>query len=425
MSRDVRTMLEDAAVDGAPLDVDDLRRRGRGIGRRRAALRATVAAVALVAGTVVTTTVVGDGAPRDVAVDPAPSGIDAALLEAHELGVPIVVDRVLLGAGEDPVALDQRTAPFTGSIAGAHDGSRALYSTNADPSGRETEESVAVAVREVDLQTGAERMVVDGALGAALRPDGAIATVAGGPWVVGEANYEGDLVVLQDGVREAWSDEPASWRARAWVDGRLVAERSHLGDGGSVDLAVVVFDAPGQPRTIGREGLNQLVDVDPEGRWALLRHESADRPPEGVPGSLHLVDLTTGEVVDEWRADHGWVVPEGAWRHGRAVVPLARAATDPGGPSTDLEVIELEVTAEGFGAVRVLDPGIAADDDMTVARVEDVAPTPDGGVLLAVGRMREGEGGSGMPPEHADVDLRHCTDTCRSLTTAQEIRILP
>ena len=58
--------------------------------------------------TVVTTTVVGDGAHREVAVDPAPSGIDAALLEAHELGVPIVVDRVLLGVGEDPVALDQR-----------------------------------------------------------------------------------------------------------------------------------------------------------------------------------------------------------------------------------------------------------------------------------------------------------------------------
>lgn len=423
MSRDVRTMLEDAAVDGAPLDVDDLRRRGRGIGRRRIALRATAAAVVLVAGTVVTTTVVGDAGPRDVAVDPAPASLDAGLLEVHALGVPTVVDLVLLGAGEDPVELDQRTAPFTGSIAVAPDGNRALYSTSWSPSGTETEEAVAVAVREVDLRTGAERTVVDGALGAALRPDGAIATVAGGPWAVGEANYEGDLVVLQDGAREVWSHEPASWRARAWVDGRLVAERSHLGDRGSLDLAVVVFDAPGQPRTIGREGLNQLVDVDPEGRWALLRHESADGPPERAPGSLHLVDLATGEVVDEWTADHGYVVPEGAWRHGRAVVPLARSSTDPGGPTTDLEVVELEMTGEEFGAVRVLDPGIAEDDDMTVVRIEDVAPTRDGGILLAVGRMLEGEGG--MPPEHADVDVRHCTDTCRSLTTAQEARILP
>lgn len=424
MPRDVRTVLEEAAARPSDdLDVARLRRQARLV-RRRRHMRHGVAVAAAAVLAVVGASVVFEGLRRpDVAVnDTAPGVPEQSLAALHALGRAVVVGDVLVGVGPAPVQLGAPPHPANAGVSAAPDDPHdVVYSTVEGLGGQSAGEKVPASVRQVDVATGDERVLVDGALTVARRSDGAIATVVGGPFTAGEANYPGDLVVVADGTRERWSDRSAGWAARAWAGDRLVVERTHYGQYGSVEEETLVFDGPGQSRLLGEPGRNRLVAIGPDGRLAILRHASG--PAEaGDPGELHLVDLASGKVIDRWSPPGRYLVPEGDWTADTAVVQTS--ATDRDGPSTDLEVLQLQVTPDGFGAASYLDPGLPDDDQLTVASVTDAGLTPDGGLLIAVRRLIEGV--DGVPPQLDDVQLRHCASTCRTVaTTSADVSIIP
>lgn len=336
---DINELLE-AATDRPvrPIDVDRVVRRGKRRKRARVALVASIVVLAVLGAGWGTQQLRTSIAPEIV---DHPDGTEAL----DDLGVPVLVGSELYGVEGAPYGLhgpSEVHGPSTDDVVMSPDG-RAVAYTSTRHGGLEYGDTVTPSVRVLDLETGEDRVVAEGASYVAWRDDGALATVVGGSHEVGEPNYIGQVVVIHDGQRETWTDEPASYDIAAWAGNRLIVDRAFLGPEGDVDEEMLVLDGPNEIRTIGEPGRNSVIDVSPDGRRVLMHWG----PEEGGSlGQLHLVDVATGELdarSSPITVDNRISGP-GEWRDDRVVMG-----------SDDGRVVELQITADSIELVRTIE----------------------------------------------------------------------
>lgn len=157
-------------------------------------------------------------------------------------------------------------------------------------------------VRVIDLATGSDNVIADGAHGIALSHEGMFATVVGvrPDYYVrfdredfSRPKYPGHIVVSaapgQPG--KPWTTEPADYQVFAWAGEHLVAGRLIPGTEGVHDL--LVFDGPGVVRTVA-ETMGFLA-ISPDGS-KLLAGTLFERLADGTIAQLEQVEFTVLDV---------------------------------------------------------------------------------------------------------------------------------
>ncbi len=166
------------------------------------------------------------------------------------------------------------------------------WNTAIDPQKSWSEQGIAEgdpiatpSIRMVDLATGEDRLVEEGAFSIAWRSDGAVAVFKGltrdyhvNQPFVGQVLVRADI----DSAPEVWSAEAAEYVVLAWAGENLLVAREI--DGGGHDL--LAFSGPGSPRVLVPAG--ELVAVSPDGERALV-FSSATK-------MASLINVETGEA---------------------------------------------------------------------------------------------------------------------------------
>lgn len=130
------------------------------------------------------------------------------------------------------------------------------------------------SIRVVDLATGSERVLADGAFSLAWRDDGALAFFQGTSRTYrADEPFTGHPLFRSspEAVEETWTTVPDRCVVIAWARGRLLAYRMLEGE----RLDLLVFDGPGRSRLIAEGG--ELVAISPDGTRALVSSELAAR----------------------------------------------------------------------------------------------------------------------------------------------------
>jgi len=139
------------------------------------------------------------------------------------------------------------------------------------------------SIRLIDLETGDDTTLADGAYSVAWRADGPIAYVEGSERDY-RANvvYRGHVVVRPSlgSPAEAWTTEAAHYIVYGWAGGSLLVYR--VGEGEELD--VVAVDGPGHARVLAPHA--RIIAISPDGTRALLF--AYDRR------SIELLDVATG-----------------------------------------------------------------------------------------------------------------------------------
>jgi hypothetical protein len=238
------------------------------------------------------------------------------------------------------------------------------------------------SIRLYDSKSGSDEILEAGAFSLAWRADGALAYFRGAERDYRAAvSYVGDVVLRAnpEAKPEVWSAQQARYIVGAWSGERLVAYREHEGE----VLDVVVFDGPGQMRTLARG--SALVALSPDGERAFIEQG----PVAGRP-TVRVVEVATGAtvaVLDLTKVDPrvGAVSYAGDWLGRRVVAPSAGGlAVFRVGPRS----ISLERTVEVQAPQGVAEPRFA---DAAGRRV--------------TAWTAEGRGGAFL---HCDLETRRC-----------------
>jgi hypothetical protein len=140
------------------------------------------------------------------------------------------------------------------------------------------------SIRLVDLQTGKDSVLAEGAFSLAWRADGAIAYFQGQSDAYrADEPFLGTVMVRPspEGEAEAWSDRPDRYIVAAWAGSRLLVYRESEGEW----LDLLVFDGPGRGRVLAPGA--SLVAVSPDGSEALVSQA----------GQASLIDVASGSTL--------------------------------------------------------------------------------------------------------------------------------
>jgi hypothetical protein len=181
-------------------------------------------------------------------------------------------------------------------------------------------------------------VVIDGAMTAAVRADGAFAFFRGATREYRHnERWTGHVVVRSDvtGTDEVrWSTDERAYQILAWAQDRLLVYLTY-GDAKAPDL--VVFDAPGQSRLLREDA--QFLALDEQGTHVAV---ASGRP--GGPTRVEILDVGTGEVVASTGSDADApvvaVYTVGEWRGDRIVTAGVQQAADGAGFRQALLVYE-------------------------------------------------------------------------------------
>ncbi len=220
------------------------------------------------------------------------------------------------------------------------------------------------SIRVVDLATGSERVLADGAFSLAWRDDGALAFFQGTSRTYrADEPFTGDILFRSspEAVEETWTTVPDRYVVIAWARGRLLAYRMLEGE----RLDLLVFDGPGRSRLIAEGG--ELVAISPDGTRALVSSELAARVVDIASGEATArLDLARTEVSGEPLA---YLAYGGSWVGDRVVAESGAGTVTLGvadGRIAVLGVIRLPATEF---AVPPHEPRLSADGSRVVAWV--------------------------------------------------------
>lgn len=146
----------------------------------------------------------------------------------------------------------------------------------------------APSIHLLDLTTGKDSILEDGAFSLAWRGDGAIAYFKGlnRDYLVDQL-YLGHVMVRSavDAAPSAWTEEPGRYIVVAWAGTSLLAYRELEGE----ELDVLALDGPGKVRVL--EPRARLVAVSPDGTQALVFPYSSTSP------TAKLLDVASGREI--------------------------------------------------------------------------------------------------------------------------------
>lgn len=318
-----------------------------------------------------------DVPPGTVALEPGPA----------EPPVAFVAGRTLYLPGREPIRLAaEAQAPLMGWLSPVAvptpDGRSIFYNSWIDLGGG----AGRPVLRVLDVETGVDSAVQEGAFSVALHPDGRIATFSKSePDYVPspDERYVGHIV-----VRDGLSGEPVQWTVDedryivvGWAGDTLLAYRQ----GCCEILDIVALDGPGQVRVLGRGG--NVVAISPDGGRGFMVG--------GVDGSDfgglgRVVDVATGEVL----AQIDLSTTEDPVT-GRSVAPPTY------GGSWDGD--RIVATSNGLVVMRVSGESIVVERDYRIPDVRFGAYEPqwERGHVVAWAVLP----GSGRPTAYLDCDL--------------------
>ncbi len=214
---------------------------------------------------------------------------------------PFVTDGSLLSQAEQASVSHEVAAPLMGWLSPlavtSNDGQSLFYnsfdwlksvdwSESFSAQGIETGDALGVpSVRRLDLLSGGDTLVAEGAFSVALRSDGALAWFQGdGSAYRANTPFVGRLVVdLGGGKTEAWTDS-GRYVAVAWAGDTLLAYQELEGE--THDLLAI--DGPNDARVL-LQGAD-LVALDPDGTQAFVATAS-------YPPTASIVDVSSGKEI--------------------------------------------------------------------------------------------------------------------------------
>jgi len=244
---------------------------------------------------------------------PGPSGVAPPYVTVSTgppaAPMPFVSGSTIVGLSDAPIQLD--ATPAGGSMGWlapvavpSPDGRAVAYSTfdllvPIDPERSFSEQGIhpgdAIAtpsIRLVDLSSGADDLLAEGAFSVAWRADGALAYFQGQTREY-RANepFLGNVVVRASpgAAPEPWTERPGRYVVAAWAGTRLLVYRRSEGEW----LDLLVLDGPGRSRTLAPGA--SLVAVSPDGSQALVSQQ----------GEASLLDIQTGAALATLSLDDG------------------------------------------------------------------------------------------------------------------------
>jgi hypothetical protein len=155
-------------------------------------------------------------------------------------------------------------------------------------------------IHSLDVATGTDRVLADGAQSVAWRGAGPVAYFAAARQVFhADGSDIGQVLVRRTpaGAPVAWTKAAARYTVLAWAGSALLVNRTPASQEGYGDL--LLLRGPGRAQMIGRNN-SVLVGVSPDAHYAVVLTQT----PPGFrprPPSLHIVDVRTGRrtgVVD-------------------------------------------------------------------------------------------------------------------------------
>ena len=140
------------------------------------------------------------------------------------------------------------------------------------------------SIHLVDLASGNDTVLANGAFSLAWRADGAIAYFQGqSDNYYADQPFLGNVMVRQTvgAAPEPWTNDPDRYIVAAWAGSRLLVYRESEGEW----LDLLAFDGPGQSRVLASGA--DLVAVSPDGSQILASQ----------PGVASLIDVGTGKTL--------------------------------------------------------------------------------------------------------------------------------
>lgn len=231
------------------------------------------------------------------------------------------------------------------------------------------------SLRTLDITTGSDRLVADGAYSFAWRMDGAVAYVQGNDsqYRAG-VDYVGDIFVgpSLEGSPQSWTSQPDHYIVIAWAGETLLAYR--MSEGESLDI--IALSGPGRTRVLAPNSL--LVAISPDGTQGLVS--------DNMAGTAGIIDIATGSTLASLdlhsTLDPTTGQPLGYLAYGGSWVGDRIAAEGASG------IVILDVSASGLSLHSVLSlpatkfpmpPHEPQFTDATASRVIAWAPIPGSG----------------------------------------------
>lgn len=140
------------------------------------------------------------------------------------------------------------------------------------------------SIHLVDLASGSDTVLADGAFSLAWRADGALAYLQGQSETYNaDQPFLGNVVVQpsQGAPPEPWTNAPDRYIVVAWAGSRLLVYRESEGEW----LDLLAFDGPGKSRVLAPGA--DLVAVSPDGSQVLVSQD----------GVASLIDVGTGKAL--------------------------------------------------------------------------------------------------------------------------------
>lgn len=350
----------------------------------------------------------------------------AEVVEGQESpSIPFVSGRLLSGPGRGTVQLAEESGAW---VYGASplaslspDGGMVVYNAwrkliQLDPELSLSDQGIEIgtpvgvpSVRVLDLATGEDSLVAEGASTAAWRQDGALAYFKG----TEEADrigrrYTGQVLVRAglDQPAEQWTDEEAKYVVVAWAGSHLLVYRVTEGE----HLDLLVLDGPGVHRVLGDDAF--VIAVSPDGARLLLGQDSQH-------SVVRLIEVAEGREVATLDLSQAvqpaidWLTFAGSWAGSRAVAEGGLA-----GGAAALVVLRIgstDITVEqvlSFDSARfpngLHEPQLVGEDGTRVVAWAPLPPVggPPGRPVLAVdcdllsGRCKTGQAGLNAQPVH-------------------------
>lgn len=333
---------------------------------------------------------------RDIAAAPKaqPSTVQARLLRkaAEDPPTPFVTDSKLVGRrnGQD-MRLDHAASPalfgWTSPLAvPSPDGHLVAYSAWHDVAAVDPEKSFSQqdiengdalgrpSVRVVDVDTGQDSLIEDGAFSVAWRADGALAYSKGdSPDFRANVPYLSDIVVRRsiDAEPEVWTTTRGRYIVVAWAGDTLLAYAMQEGE----QFDLVALSGPGSARTLANDA--SLVAVSPDGTRLVISY--ANGP------AARLLDVASGKEVARIDAEPASTAPApavqrlsygGSWRGDRVVAETAGGLVVLHVSDSALSVERTLAMPEDTLPMGVHEPQFA---DEAATRVIGWAPVPGAG----------------------------------------------